>query len=76
MRIDLHGYHVHEGWHKFKILVDDAYFKNIKRCTVITGQGIMAREFPTWANNHRYIREWKPTTNNPGSFLIILTKRG
>jgi len=36
----------------------------------------MAREFPTWANNHQYIREWKPTTNNPGSFLIILTKRG
>jgi DNA-nicking Smr family endonuclease len=76
MRIDLHGYHIHEGWRKFKQAIDDAYLNNYRRVTVITGQGAMMKELPTWADNHPRIREVKqPHKHNPGSFTIILTKK-
>ena len=76
MRIDLHGYHIHEGWRKFKRAIDEAYLANYRKCIVITGQGAMMREFPTWAHNHPYIREWSQPKHNPGSFLIKLKKKG
>jgi len=75
--IDLHGCHIHEGWRKFKRAIDEAYFDNHKRVTVITGQGQMMYELPTWASNHPRVREIKQSTSyNPGSFTIILTKKG
>lgn len=76
MIIDLHGCHIHEGWARFKREVDQAYFAGAKRCTVITGQGAMMHEFPTWAHNHSRIREYRTTTRNPGSFIIYLVKKG
>ena len=77
MRIDLHGYHIHEGWRKFNRAIDEAYYNNHRRVTVITGQGTMMREFPTWAHNHSKVREVKqPNKHNPGSFTVILTKKG
>lgn len=77
MRIDLHGYHIHEGWRKFNRALDEAYYNNYKRVTVITGQGAMMQEFPTWAHNHPKVREVKqPNKHNPGSFTVILTKKG
>lgn len=75
--IDLHGYHTHEGWRKFNRAIDEAYFANWNRVTVITGQGAMMRELPIWASNHEKIREIKqPQKHNPGSFTIILKKKG
>lgn len=76
MIIDLHGCHIHEGWRKFQRQVDQAYFAGNKRCTVITGQGAMMNEFPTWAYNHPRVREYRTTTRNPGSFTIYLVKKG
>ena len=76
MQIDLHGYHIHEGWRKFKRAIDEAYFANHRRVTVITGQGVMMQELPTWADNHPRIREIKQQIHNPGSFTVILTKKG
>jgi DNA-nicking Smr family endonuclease len=76
MRIDLHGYHIHEGWRKFKTAIDRAYYDNHRKVTVITGQGAMMREFPTWAHNHPLVREYKQEKYNPGSFLIKLKKKG
>ena len=75
--IDLHGCHVHEGWRKFNRAIEEAYLNNYKRATVITGQGAMMRELPTWANNHSRIRECRQSqSHNPGSFLIIFVKKG
>ena len=75
MIIDLHGCHIHEGWARFKREVDQAYFAGAKRCPVITGQGAMMHEFPTWVHNHSRIREYRTTTRNPGSFIIYLVKK-
>tara|TARA_B100001287_G_C22682422_1_gene531262 strand:- start:333 stop:563 length:231 start_codon:yes stop_codon:yes gene_type:complete len=76
MRIDLHGYHVHEAWRKFNQKVENAYYKGVKRCTVITGQGQMMKEFPTWVSNHPRLKEYRQTKYNPGSFTIFFVKKG
>ena len=77
MRIDLHGCHIHEGWSKFNRAIEQAYLNNYRRVTVITGQGAMMRELPTWAHNHARVREFKnPQKHNPGSFTIVLVKKG
>ena len=76
MKIDLHGYHIHEGWRQFQRQVNDAYFAGHKRCVVVTGQGAMMNEFKTWANNHPRIRECTQNPHNPGSFSIKLKKKG
>jgi len=76
MRIDLHGYHIHEAWRKFNQKVDDAYYKGARKCIIITGQGSMMFEFPTWATNHPRIKEYRQTPHNPGSFSIFLVKKG
>jgi DNA-nicking Smr family endonuclease len=76
MRIDLHGYHIHIAWKHFNTCVTEAYFGGVKKCTVITGQGAMMHEFQTWARKHPRVKECTQTPNNPGSFSIILYKRG
>ena len=76
MRIDLHGYHIHNAWQHFNTRVNEAYFQGYKKCTVITGQGAIMQEIRTWAHNHPRIRECTQTPYNPGSFSIKLKKRG
>ena len=76
MQIDLHGYHIHEGWKIFNRLITEAYLDNYKRVTVITGQGAMMKELPVWAQNHSRVREVKQQKYNPGSFTIYLKKKG
>lgn len=76
MRIDLHGYHIHMAWRYFNTRVTEAYFQGYKKCTVITGQGAMMREFQTWAQNHPRVRDCTQNPRNPGSFTIKLNKRG
>lgn len=76
MKIDLHGCHTHEGWRKFKREIDEAYYTNHKKCVVVTGQGAMMYEFPTWAHLHPLIVEYTQAPHNPGSFTVKLKKRG
>lgn len=76
MRIDLHGFHIHEGWRKFNRAIEDAYLNGHRTVSVITGQGAMMRELPTWAHNHPRIREFRQQQkHNPGSFTIKLKKK-
>ena len=76
MRIDLHGLHIQNGWRHFNQQIEEAYLGGYKKCHVITGQGAMMREIPTWASNHPRIRECTQHPKNPGSFSIKLKKRG
>ena len=76
MRIDLHGYHIHNAWRQFNEQINEAYLTGHKKCYVITGQGSMMHELHTWADNHPYIRECNQTPHNPGSFSIKLQKKG
>ena len=75
-KVDLHGYHIHEGWRKFNQHMEQLYYNNIKRATVITGQGRMMQEFPTLADNCRYVKEYKQDLRNKGSWNITFIKKG
>ena len=72
--IDLHGYQIHEAWQVFNDAVEDAYLKGHKKVHVVTGQGAMMKEFPTWASNNRRVREFSQNQHNPGSFSVKLKK--
>jgi DNA-nicking Smr family endonuclease len=74
MSIDLHGYQLHEAWQCFRVEIDKAYFSGRRSVVVITGQGIIMQEFPTWASNHHRVREITQQKHNPGSFLVKLKK--
>lgn len=74
MKIDLHGYTIHDAWKEFNTAIDRAYFDGRRSVVVVTGQGLMMREFPTWAHNHTKVREVKQHPKNPGSFSVKLKK--
>tara|TARA_B100000965_G_scaffold318179_1_gene278895 strand:+ start:1268 stop:1441 length:174 start_codon:yes stop_codon:yes gene_type:complete len=46
-----------------------------KALTFITGQGKIMSEFPTWANNHEHVKDFKQDPRNPGRFIVKLKKR-
>lgn len=76
MKIDLHGYHIHQAWQHFNTLALEAYLKGYKKCVVVTGQGAMMKEFPVWAENHPKVRDCTQHPYNPGSFTIKFKKHG
>jgi DNA-nicking Smr family endonuclease len=75
LKIDLHGYTVHNAWKQFNTLIEDAYYDNQKRVEVVTGQGKIMQEMPSWIQTHPLIREYIQQHYNPGSFICILNKR-
>ena len=74
MRIDLHGYYVHDAWKHFNQKITEAYFAGHRKCYVITGQGQMMREIPMWCQGHSRVTECVQNKFNPGSFTIKLKK--
>jgi len=73
--IDLHGYHVHEAWKQFTNQIDNVYYTGAKRVTVVTGQGAIMREMPTWIANNPKIKEYRQASHNPGSFTCFFVKK-
>lgn len=52
--------------------MEEAYLDGKRSAVVVTGQGMMMREFETWAKNHPRIREVTQHKHNPGSWSIKL----
>ena len=75
MRLDLHGYTVHNAWERFNAFIVDAYYNGHREVTVITGQGAISKELPEWARIHKYIHIWSIKPGNPGCFRINLRKK-
>jgi DNA-nicking Smr family endonuclease len=73
--IDLHGYTIHQGWEKFNETINNCYLNGQNKIVVITGQGLMMREFPVWCDNHYYVKSCNQSKNNPGSFTLKLKKK-
>lgn len=73
---DLHGYTLHSAWEMFRSVTTMEYrAKQTKSVTFITGQGKIMLEFPTWANNHEHVKDFKQDPRNPGRFIVKLKKR-
>jgi len=74
MRIDLHGQTIHAAWQLFNNRITDAYYNKHRTVVVITGQGAIMHEFPSWANSHPHVKNCTNTPHNPGSFNVSLKK--
>ncbi len=69
MILDLHGYSIHAGWKIFCSAMDQARLKKVKSLRVITGQGAMKQEFPSWCANYPHVRQIV-LNKDGGSFTV------
>ena len=70
--IDLHGRTVHDDW---KVFVAFAYEKSLdkeKHIRVITGHGVIQKEFPQWCEASAHVRKWETEPYNCGSWKVKL----
>ena len=57
MKLDLHGYKVHDAWKEFTRHISDCYYKDIKETEIITGHGKIAEEIIAWVGRGMTPRE-------------------
>jgi hypothetical protein len=69
MKLDLHGYTVHQAWTVYQNFINEI---NAKSLVVITGQGQINKEFMSW-NHPSTVREIQPLSSQ-GGFRILFYK--
>ena len=72
--MDLHGYSVHEAWKIYRSATEDCYQKNIKKLQVITGHGVMHREFLNWVQADPYAVSAQRQDPNTGAWTVKIKK--
>jgi DNA-nicking Smr family endonuclease len=72
MRLDLHGYTVHNAWARFCAFIVDCKYAGHKSVVIVTGQGEIEKELPVWADLDPNIRSCEQA--NPGAYRIYLKK--
>jgi DNA-nicking Smr family endonuclease len=75
MYIDLHGYSVHDAWKKYRSTTQECFFNETKRLTVVTGYGVMQKEFVTWVANDPYAESAKSLDPNKGAWRVTIRKQ-
>jgi DNA-nicking Smr family endonuclease len=71
MKLDLHGYTIHEAWQKYQSFIFNC---DVKSVVIITGQGQIEREFLKW-DHPRNIREITPLPHKGGFRINFLKKK-
>jgi hypothetical protein len=72
--LDLHGQTVWHAYHMCKTFIQDAYFENVRRITIITGRsGAIREEFPTWMEQYPVHRH--ELLIGGGAFRILIAKK-
>lgn len=75
MKLDLHGYTVHDAWKKFNTFISHANSSGCKKVTVITGHGTISFEIMKWCENIPYIRTVNKALPNTGAYTITFFKK-
>lgn len=75
MRLDLHGYYIHDGWKIFKDHLTECYINGCKSTVIVTGYGAMSREIKSWCDNNEYVTSCERLDPNQGAFRIKIKKR-
>lgn len=75
MRLDLHGYTVHNAWKQWKDYVQTAWWSDAKTVIVVTGHGKIAEELPKWCSTSPYVRTCELNLPNTGAYKLTLWKR-
>jgi hypothetical protein len=74
LEIDLHGYTAHDGWKKFRNETLNAYLSGKKSLIVVTGHGMMAREFKGWCDADPYVIGCTNMNPNTGAWKVNIKK--
>ncbi len=75
MKLDLHGYTVHEAWAEWKQYVEVAWWQGKKSVIVVTGHGKIKDELPRWCAVNAYVRDCELNLPNTGAYKLTLWKR-
>jgi len=70
--IDLHGKTVHDAWKVFIAFAYEKWLDKEKEIRVITGQGAIQKEFPSWCEASNHVRKWETEPYNRGSWKVRL----
>lgn len=73
MKLDLHGYTIHDAWKEFRKTTQDQYWKERKYIIVITGMGQMNMQFHHWVTNDHYSAHYEKL--NDGAWKVYLKKK-
>lgn len=74
-RLDLHGYHLHEAWHRFREFVEQHHAAGSRSVVVITGKsGQISREFREWCRMMPSVARYEPLGHSTpaGSYRVVL----
>ena len=72
--VDLHGHTVHNGWKKFRHSTQQAYLSGKKSIIVVTGHGIMSREFSKWCEVDPYVTNCTNMNPNTGAWKVSIKR--
>ena len=70
--VDLHGYKVHDAWKTFIAFAYEKSLDKEKHIRVITGHGLIQKEFPRWCEACVHARTWETEPYNAGSWKVRL----
>ena len=70
--LDLHGLKVHDAWKTFIAFAYEKYQDKEKHIRVITGHGLIKKEFPDWCEACAHVRKWETEPYNTGSWKVKL----
>jgi DNA-nicking Smr family endonuclease len=75
IKLDLHGYTIHNAWKEFTRHVNECYYNEIKETEIITGHGAIAEEIIAWVHSNVNCKTIIRNPKNTGAFLIKIKKK-
>lgn len=73
MKLDLHGFPIHDAWKEYRKLTQESYWNNKKYIIVITGMGQMQMQFHHWVSSDPYALKCEQL--NEGAWKVHIRKR-
>lgn len=73
MKLDLHGYPIHDAWKEYRRVTQECYWKDKKYIVVVTGIGQMQSKFHHWVSSDPYAIKCEQL--NEGAWKVTLKKR-
>ena len=75
IKLDLHGYRVHDAWNEFTKHISNCYYNETKETEIITGHGAIAEEIIAWVHSNTNCKTIIRQPKNTGAFLIKIKKK-
>lgn len=73
MKLDLHGFTIHDAWKEYRKTTQEQYWKERKYIVVITGVGAMNMQFHHWVTNDPYATSYEKL--NDGAWKVSIKKK-